>query len=89
VLRRLEVARWLGVPPTTEARAFLTPGPARRALVVAEHELARLPRPADLDRVFGALSSRFPSISLEKKGARRLAALEPWEGGTYTGASEG
>jgi hypothetical protein len=31
VLRRLEAARRPGLPPTTKASTFLTPGPARRA----------------------------------------------------------
>jgi hypothetical protein len=86
VLRRLEAARRPGVLPTTQASVFLTPGPARRAPVATEHELARLPRPTDLAcLVAGAPPS--PSRPRQKrKGARWPAASEPWEGGARTEA---
>jgi hypothetical protein len=47
-----------------------------------------LPRPADLTcLVPRALASARPRQ--KRKGARRPPALEPWEGGTHTGAWEG
>jgi hypothetical protein len=79
VLWLLKAARRPGVPPTTEASAFLMPGSARR-VPVAEGARARTLATAGRSHVLGASSSRFRSTSPKKKGGSPVACTRAMGG---------